>query len=296
MNEFSYFVTQFNRIVPPTIFVLGTIGNLFSIIAFCGRTLRKNPCASYLFSLAITNLNNMIFGLLLNYLNDAHGIDLITASLAFCRIRFLILHCSLVLSTWFIILAGFDRYFISSPNVHRRNHSSLKNARIEIIVAILISFILYAHILGLFTIVQTTPKATCYAQPGAYRVFYDFLFFATYSFTPPLIMIAVGLATLYNTRQVHRQIGITIHEAPTEPNTSANRINQLHRRDRQFVKMLLIQLTFTVFLTLPIAIQKLYATFTDSIAKTSDRILIENFFTQFTRTLTHINSAISFYL
>ena len=92
MTEFSYFVMQFNRIVPPIIFIFGTIGNLLSIIAFSSRTLRKNPCATYLFGLAIAHLNNLIFGLLLNYLIDAHGIDLLTISIVFCRIRFLILH------------------------------------------------------------------------------------------------------------------------------------------------------------------------------------------------------------
>ena len=296
MTEFSYFVMQFNRIVPPIIFIFGTIGNLLSIIAFSSRTLRKNPCATYLFGLAIAHLNNLIFGLLLNYLIDAHGIDLLTISIVFCRIRFLILHCSVVLSSWFIILAGFDRYFISSMNVHRRNLSTLKNARRTVAVAVLLCFILYAHILGLFTIEQTPTNKICYAQSGTYRIFYDFLFFTTFSFTPPFIMIGVGVATLYNTLHVRRQIDVVENNRSVKSTTSANHINHFHRKHRQFIKMLLIQLTFTVVLTLPIAVQKLYATFTNSITKDSYRISVENFFAQFVRTLTHVNSAIGFYL
>ena len=293
MNAFITFTIEYHRIIPPTIFLIGIIGNLLSLVVFCRRVLRKSPCGTYFFGLANAHLNNLIFGLLSNYLIDAHGIDLITRTIVFCRIRFLILHSSLVLSSWFIVLAGIDRFFISSPHVNRRYFSSLKRARIAAILSILICFIFYGHILVLFTIEQTRSGPVCYAQSGSYRIFYDFLLFATFSFTPPIIMIIVGLATLSNTRQTRRQIEpLPGRETAMVPNNTV----RLNKREHHFIKMSLVQLIFFVLLTFPIAIQKLYDTFTNNLLKSSDRLLIENFFRQFVRTLVHINSAASFYL
>ncbi|CAF1239091.1 unnamed protein product [Adineta steineri] len=293
MSAFITFTIQYNRFVPPIIFFFGFIGNILNNITFSSHTLRKNPCATYFFCLAITNLNNLIFGLLLNYLIDAYHIDLITRTLVFCRLRFLILHCSLVLSSWFIVLAGIDRFCVSSRNINRRNFSNLKNVRLLTALAIVVCFALYAHIFVLFTIKQTESGPVCYAESGSYQVFYDFLFFATFSFTPPILMIIVGLATFYNTCHAHSKIKPVSMMSTL---TVSSKTIRLRKKDREFVKMLLIQLISTVILTLPIAIQKLYSTFTQQISKSSDRLLVETFFQQFVRTLTHINSGVSFYL
>lgn len=293
MTAFIEFTIQYNRIVPPTVFWIGVIGNIFNIITFSGCTLRTNPCTMYFFGLAITHLNNLVFGLLFNYLGDAHHVDPLTASIVICRLRFFIVHCSIVLSSWFIVLAGIDRYFISSRKVNLRNLSSFKNILSLILAAILICFVLYVHVLVLFTIEQTKTGPVCYAQSGTYRVFYDFFFFATYSCTPTVLMIIIGLATLYNTIRRRDQINpITA----TETSVTAKQTYRIRKRDYHFIKMLLLELATTVLFTLPIVTQKLYTTLTERTPKSSDRLLIENFFAQLVRTLTQVNSAISFYM
>ena len=112
----------------------------------------------------------------------------------------------MVLSSWFIILAGIDRYCISSRDVHRRRLSNLKYSRYLVVLTTLIVLAAYSHVLVLFTIEQLTTGPYCYAQAGAYRIFYDFFYFATFSFTPPIIMIIVGLATLHNIHQTRVQV------------------------------------------------------------------------------------------
>ena len=225
--------------------------------------------------------------------HDAHGIDILAPTIVFCRLRFFILHCSLALSSWLMVMAGVDRFCISSRHVNRRNLSTLKNARLSVVVSILICFIVYGHVLVLFTVEQTALGPVCYAQSGAYRVFYDFLFFATFSFTPPVLMIIVGLATFHSIVRVR---GIINPSMTTNTTIPPNNILHLHKRDRQFLKMLLIQLVFTVALTLPIAVQKIYATLTQNLVKSTNRLEIENFATQAVRTLTQINSGLTFYL
>lgn len=290
ITTFKYFTIQYHRYVPPTVLCFGVIGNIFNLIIFNRRNLRKNPCATYFFVLAITNLNNLVPGLVPNYLSDAHSVDFLTASIVFCRLRFWIVHTSLALGSWLIVLACVDRYCISSRHATRRHYSSLKNARISVALATLIASTMYIHALVLFTIEKTPVGPICYAQSGTYRVFYDFLFFATFSFTPPILMVIVGLATFYNIIRARETA------SPQMPLAVSKNMIHLHKKDRQFLKMLLIQLMFTVAFTLPIAIQKLYATLTQYQLKSASRAEAESFAAQAVRTLTQINSGLSFYL
>jgi sorbitol-specific phosphotransferase system component IIC len=81
---------------------------------------------------------------------------------------------------------------------------------------------------------------------------------------------------------------------PVRANNS--NVRQLRKRDRQLIRMLLIQCICTVILTLPIAVQKLYATFTQNAIKDVYQLAAENFVAQLLRMLTYINSSTSFYM
>jgi len=285
LNAFS---VQFNRYVPVVVFVFGFIGNILNILTFTRPRLIKNPCSLYFLCSSIANLFELFFGLVARSLSDRFSIDPESKNLGFCRFRYFILHSSLVLSSWFIILAGIDRYCISSRHVHRRRLSNLKYARYLVALTPLIVLAMYSHALVLFTIQQLPTGPYCYARDGAYRIFYDFFYFATFSFTPPILMIIVGLGTFYNIHQMRRQI------VPT----TGNNINvyQLRKRDRQMIRMLLVQFIFTITLTLPIAIQKLYATFTQNVVKDAYRLAAEDFVATLLRIFTHINCSAGFYM
>lgn len=110
-------------------------------------------------------------------------------------------------------------------------------------------------------------KAYCYAQNGVYRIFYDFFYFATFSFTTPILMIIIELVTF---RNIHHS------RARINPNVIAV-VNSTHlkNRDRHLITMLVIQLITIVMSTLPIAIQMLYTTFTAGVPKSAYRVAIE---------------------
>ncbi|UJR22988.1 hypothetical protein I4U23_026015 [Adineta vaga] len=194
----------------------------------------------------------------------------------------------MVLTSWFTILAGIDRYCVSSKHVHRRQLSNLKYSRYLVCLTVFIGLIGYSQVLGMFIIEQIKTGPSCYARAGTYRIFYDFFYFATFSFTPPIMMIIVGLGTFHNVQLSRTRIN------PTETNTQ--NMNQLKKRDRQLIKMLLVQVIFTVSLTLPLAIQKLYSTFTQNFVKDSYQVAIEGLITHIVRLLAFTNSCISFYI
>ena len=238
--------------------------------------------------LSFVNLSVLVFGQLARFLNDGFGIDIVTYNLPFCRLRYYVLHPFMALQLWYTILAGIDRYCISSRDANRRQFSNLKYSRYLAVLTTLIALVIYSHVLVLFTIKQVRSGPNCYAQAGTYRVFYDLFYFATYSFTPPIIIIIVGFATVHNIHQTRAQI------SPTGTNPPNG--NQLRKRDRQLIKMLLIQFVCTVILTLPLAIQKLYTTFTQNDTKDAYRVAIESFVVQITRVLAFCNCCTGFFV
>lgn len=284
VNTINNITLYFNCYAALPILIFGLIGNILNVFIFTRRSLIKNPCIMYLLSTTIVNFNVLIFGCFIRGLTDVFGIDLLSTNLPFCRIRYYILHGSMALSSWFMVLAGIDRYWISSRNYQRRRLSNRKYACYLVFLTTLICFIIYSHVLGLFTIEQLSSGPNCNAQSGTYRVFYDFFYFATYSFTPPILMMIIEVATFRNFHQIRTRI-----------NPNPNNI-QLKKRDRQLIRMLLIQLTIIVICTLPIAIQKLYTTFTLNVPKDAYRLAVENLFVQITRQLAFFNSGISFYM
>ncbi|CAF1043918.1 unnamed protein product [Adineta ricciae] len=287
-NSVNAFSIQFNRYASIVIFISGVIGNTLNIVVFTRPRLFNNPCSTYFFWSSIANISVLLFGLVSRFLSDGFGIDPVSNNLGFCRFRYYVLHSSMVLSSWLTILAGIDRYCISSRSAHRRQQSNLKNSRYLVAVTAFIILAGYSHALGLFTIEQLRTGPSCYAQAGTYRVFYDFFYFATYSFTPPIVMIGVGLATYYNIHQLRS------HIAPMSNNEKNH--SYLRKRDRQLLKMTLLQFICAVILTLPIAVQKLYATFTQNANKDTYQVAVENFIAQLMRLLVFINSSMGFYI
>lgn len=293
VSTLKYFTIQYNQFVPPLIVAFGIIGNCLNLLIFSRRALRSNPCTTYFLALSIAYVNTLISGQFINYLRDVHGILIQTANVPLCRLRSMILHCSLALSSWLIVLAGMDRFLISSREVRRRNLSTLRNARLTVAIATLICLLSYCHSLFLFTVDATPSGRSCYAPAGSYRIFYDFFFFATYSFTPPILMIIVGLATFRHIIHVRQLVAphadlVTVSARP--------RVHQMRRKDRQFLTMLLLQLFFSAFLTLPVAMLKIYVTLTQDQTKSAGQLEAESFAAQITQAFSQINGALSFYL
>ncbi|CAF3052484.1 unnamed protein product [Rotaria sp. Silwood2] len=249
----------------------------------------KNPCSTYLICSSIANLNVLIFGLVTRFLSDGLGIDIVSANLGFCRFRYFILYCSMVLSSWFTISAGIDRYWLSSRNAQRRRLSNLKYARYLVVLTTLIGSALYCHVFVMFTIEQLSSGPYCYAQIGTYRIFYDMFYVTTFAFIPPIVMIIVGLATVY---QIHRS---RLHVRPLTMNNNTN-ASQLRKRDRQLLKMTLVQFIFIIAVTTPVAVQKFYATFTQNVIKSPFQLAVESFIAQLMRMLVFVNSSTSFYV
>jgi hypothetical protein len=71
---------------------------------------------------------------------------------------------------------------------------------------------------------------------------------------------------------------------------------ETNAKDRQLTIMLIIQVIFISILSMPISVQKVYSQMTVNYTKSSERVLIENFFATFVVLLALMNTSTSFYL
>lgn len=284
----KYVSLQYSRYMPIPIVVLGFIGNVFNIVIFTRRPMNTNPCSIYFLSSSAANLSVLFFGSIFRCLADGFAIDVSIMHIVVCRVRYYILHCSMVLSPWIVVLAGIDRFCVSSPHIYRRRLSTRRHAKYSVIVATILCSLLFSHSLLFFEIEQLPSGPNCYAQTGPYRVFYDILYFTTYSVVPPILMVIVGVATLHNLHQSRLQV---------RPKNSTRRHPfVLRKKDRQLIRMLLMQFLVVVICTLPIALQKLYLTFTQNMIKSAYESAVEAFAVQITRQLAFANSCLSFFV
>ncbi|UJR32932.1 hypothetical protein I4U23_020393 [Adineta vaga] len=278
-----------NRYFSIIIFLFGTIGSILNIFVLSHRELRNNSCSLYFLSSSIANLIAICFGLTTRMLSG-WALDLTNTIDWLCKLRAFVLFFSRNIALWTIMFAAFDRWLLSSGNIHHRAKSTLKNAFRTILLIITLSAIIYSPIFYCYkaNLIQTPLK--CYGETSLCRISNDLLYaFVTILF-PIIIMFIFGLQTIFNIRHVRNRIGIV--------NITVAKQKELSRKklDRQLFLMLFIQIILLSLFTLPQAIQKLYTTYESTQAQTSLDTVIETFAFNFVLLLTYVANGMPFYI
>jgi hypothetical protein len=285
----NYMTVQMNRYLPLPFLILGTIGLILNLIIFTRRSLFNNSCVQYLLCNTLSNIIVVYWVIITRIVSDGYGEDLGLISDPFCKIRYFLTYYSRTLSIWFIVLACIDRWLSSIQARNRFN--SVSFAHRVILITCITCFISYAHILGLFGI-QRSPGSstvTCYALPGAYRIFSDLQYLIFYGLAPPIIMLVFGLITLRNLRRSRRLV------LPNANVQNQLKLNSIKRRDGQLLAMLLLQIIIIIIFTVPFAIQKLYDTLTLQIPQTPLQKAQDNLITGTLRILSYGSHAFGFF-
>lgn len=282
------------RIGGPILIVIGSIGSILNLMVFTKDTLRKNPCT---ICFVVSNIINFLYfylGLLLTTLAVGYNIDPSASNIIFCRFRYYI---ALVLACWgssCLILASIDRTLITSSNTVTRRFSSRRLIGICMISIALFWILFHIHALILTEILQFGPNYfVCFYQPGAYTTFMTYYSLVINGSLPPLLMIIFGLWTVKNIRQVRR----AIHHA-NSMNTRTIIIGRAHvvqSKDRQLIRMLLVDIVSYVICKYPITIFYIYQQITQYQEKTIEQQVIEQSILQLTYFWYFIDNSISCY-
>lgn len=262
ISYINYISNQVGRYASIFIFIFGVTGNILNIFVLSRRCFRKNSCAILFLVSSVANLIAILSGLT-SRMSSNWTIDPTNNDRSLCKLRAFILNIARTVALWLITLAAIDRWLLSSTNARLRRKSTLKNAQRGIIVVIIISTILYSHVLYCYEPNLINAPSQCYGTTLTCRYVTDTCFTFVTVLIPILLMFIVSLMTIQNIRQSRRRI-----QPGNAPNTitiwQANANIGRHRSkiETRLLFMLLSQVILLFVFGLPLGVQKLYATFT----------------------------------
>jgi hypothetical protein len=282
---------QFGGII---LLIIGSVSCILNFVVFTSSTLRKNPCAICFAANSIINFLYLYFGLLPTLLNTAYDINPGATNIVFCRSIYyldLVLAC---VGPTYLIVASIDRALVTSRNAGTRKRSTRRLVIVCLISLGLFWTLFHIHALIYINILQFGPDYfVCYFQPGAYTTFitYYSLFFV--GIFPPLLMTIFGVRTVKNIRQVrhvthHSHVSIIV-------TTTVSRAFTVPSKDRQLIRMLLMEIIIYLISRFPSTIFLIYQQITQYQMKSTDQISIEQFIATVTYFMGFIDSSVSCY-
>ena len=278
----------------------GTIGNCLNYLVLWQSTLRSNPCAMFF---RFSSVFNLIFTVLSLSTRMLSGwvVDPANTSVWFCKLRSFVLYTSRTTALWLIMFATVDRWFSSNSNVRYRQISTTRNARRSIILIVLFSALLYAHVLYCNVLNTGNTPFKCLGQTVLCRSITDYFDICITVVAPIMLMIIFGAMIISNVRQSQRRLralplsimATSNHNATTQTLEQKQKATKLNRH---LISMLLFQVITLALFSLPFSIVKLYSTVTSSNVKDPLRIAIDNFVFNFTLLLVYVSTGAPFYI
>jgi hypothetical protein len=253
-----------------TYLILGSIGLIFNIIIFSQSAHRQNSCALYILTMSICALLGLHISVVpLIYALD-HPNPLLT-SLVFCEMQFYIRNSLNQMTRTFLVLAGADRFASCSDRANIRAFNQPKIAK-----RIILSTIVFWLIHAIFpTLLRTLYNGVCDARNGVDEIIYTIDMVLVIGFIPVVSMLTFVILLTKSLKHMRQRI---------QPSANAAAgANILRKRDRDMIRMLLIELIFYMILIVPDPIMDIYKAAAANIVKIKERQNIETFAIYFTR-------------
>lgn len=135
------------KVVPPILIVVGTIGNLLSIVVLTRRSIRVSTTALYLTFLACSDLVVLYSGLLRQWLLFLWEYDLRHMSETACKLNIWLVYSSLDFSAWILIAVTLERVISAWCPYSAKTKCSRKYATALIITVLVFLLGLNSHLL-----------------------------------------------------------------------------------------------------------------------------------------------------
>ena len=217
--------------------VVGASGCILSLVIFSKKNLRKNPCSLYFIAYNLANLCQICISLLQGMLAYGYTINLSVANTSFCRLDYYLGYTLDTLSPFYLIMASIDRILVTSRDAHIRQRSTHHLAYICIIGGTICFMLIHSHTLIFMKVMEIMPNYyICYSDSKVYLAFTNYYGLAKTLFFPTLMLIC-EVCTMKNIQSAHRA-----RVAPMST-TAGSVVTPARAKDRQLIKILLINVT-----------------------------------------------------
>jgi hypothetical protein len=209
----------------------------------------------------------------------------ITSSPVFCQVQFYLRHSFNQTMRTFFILACADRYASSSNNVRIRAFNRYRIAvRITLCVP---GFWLVLAILP--TMLQSLQNGKCEGNRGVPAIILSVYITVMVGVLPLVSITVLALLMLNNLKNIRTRVQPVTSSGPP--------VSSLRRRDRDMMRMLLIEIMCDISTAAPLTINLIYKAATQAVIKSNEQQRIESFINYMTGTfLIYFNKSLSFWI
>ena len=254
---------------------IGSISCLLSWIVFNRRMLRKNPCSIYMTAYYTINFIYIITLMISSVLSLGFGLTSIISTLALCRFYLYMAYVLDNLSPAYLILASMDRLLITSPNALTRQRSTCRLAYISIVCVTTVCLLFHIHALILSNVLQLGPNVfVCYTLNPTYLTAIGY-YALVKSIVIPSLLASFGVLTIRNVRKLSRHR--VASNVPTNAIENIHAVPAINHKDRQLIRVLLVDIGIYVLCTYPQAGFNVYSQITQNSMKNNDQLQVDAF-------------------
>ena len=270
------------KVVPPFLLLLGTIGNILSIVVLTRKSIKISTTALYLTFLAFSDLLVLYTGLLRQWIIYVFKYDVRHVSEAVCKIHIWLLYTSLDFSAWILIAVTLERVILVYCPHTAKTKCSRKYATALLITILLFLLGLNSHLLyGMVnkgTVEEhDTGTRKCSEIDTKYGNFFNLTWpwidLCVFCLVPFSVIVVGNCSILFGVIRSRRKT-----KARSVPSTNTNQSRTSHRagpKHSSMTAMLFTLNTVFLFTTAPVSIYSIGIPYWVKSVTTQDHATLE---------------------
>ncbi|XP_071171015.1 kappa-type opioid receptor-like [Mytilus edulis] len=135
------------KILPPILIILGTTGNILSIIVLRRKNIQKSVCSIYLIVLSISDLFVLYTGLLRQWISVVFGVDIRNFGSNICKLHTYIVYFSLDFTSWILMAVTVQRVFLVCFPQKTKTKCTKREPGISLVAIAAFLLLINSHIL-----------------------------------------------------------------------------------------------------------------------------------------------------
>ena len=185
------------RFSPPVFLLVGTVGNVLTLITVTSKQCKKNAFVVYLGALAVADLASLYVGSINAWLFYAFDIDIMLGAVSCKILGFMFYVCKMIMSPLLVAILSTDRMVCCCFPTKKDQFGSPKSA--IIVISIILDFVLMINVHELygFKLITADNVTICGYVGNGYATFFDVYFTwvdtSIYFIVPTIVIIVANI-------------------------------------------------------------------------------------------------------
>ena len=202
------------QIISPILLIVGTVGNVLSVIVFTRKNMQKSASSKYLLGLSVADLIVLYVCLLREWIRYTFHYDVRTTGNWICKLHWWLYYATLDYSVWLLTTVTIVRIMSTSKPFSSQTRCLKRHTTLVLVSVCLSSLIINFHFLfGIelqYRTGETTHDSTCGPGSKNYDIFLNYVWhyvdLCTFSLIPFFILSISNVSIIYRVISKHRKV------------------------------------------------------------------------------------------